>query len=374
MRIGIDLRLHAYAPGGISRYARHLAQALAPQLVREGSRAEKLTLVQHRRESAPVDVPGSRVYRAWTPPHHRLERWALGAELLPLKFDLFHSPDFIPPAWGARHTVITVHDLNFLYYPQYLTADARRYYNDQIAWAVTRADAILADSHATRRDLEYLLHVDPARVTVTHLAADAHFHPLPPEETAPVLARYGLEPGYLLFVGTWEPRKNLPGLLEALAQLHARGEKRVLVIAGRPGWLYDDIFARVKALHLESWVRFIEQVPGADLVSLYNGALLLAMPSFYEGFGLPALEALQCETPVVVADRASLPEVVGEAGLLIDPDDPATIADACWRIAQDVALRARLLAAGRDQVQAFTWEETARRTLEVYRRVLITTP
>ncbi|HOU15170.1 MAG TPA: glycosyltransferase family 1 protein [Anaerolineae bacterium] len=365
MHIGIDLRLHAYAPGGISRYARHLAQALPPLLA-----SETLTLVQHRRESDPMDVPGARVCRAWTPPHHRLERWALGAELFPLKLDLFHSTDFIPPAWGARRMVITVHDLNFLYYPQYLTADARRYYNDQIAWAVTRADAILADSHATQRDLERLLHVDPVRITVTHLAAEAYFRPLPPEETQIVLARYGLEPGYLLFVGTWEPRKNLPGLLEALAQLHARGEKRVLVIAGRPGWLYDEIFTRVKALHLEPWVRFIEQVPGADLVALYNGAVLLAMPSFYEGFGLPALEALQCGTPVVVADRASLPEVVGIAGLLIDPDDPSTIADACWRIIHDAALRVRLQMEGQEQVRNFTWEETARRTFEVYRRVL----
>jgi len=365
MHIGIDLRLHSYAPGGISQYARRLTQALAPHLA-----PETLTLVPHRRERALLDVPDARVYRAWTPPHHRLERWLLGAELLPLRLDLFHSTDFIPPAWGARRTVITVHDLNFLYYPQYLTADARRYYNDQIAWAVTRADAILADSYATHRDLERLLHVDLARVTVTHLAADAHFRPLPPEEVAPVLARYGLEPGYLLFVGTWEPRKNLPGLLEALAQLHARGEKRVLVIAGRPGWLYDEVFARVQSLRLEPWVRFIEQVPGVDLVGLYNGALLLAMPSFYEGFGLPALEALQCGTPVVVADRASLPEVVGIAGMLVDPDDPTTIADACWRIVHDAALRARLQAAGQDQVKAFTWEETARRTLEVYRRVL----
>ncbi len=364
MYIGIDLRLHAYAPGGISRYARHLARAIAPLLA-----SETLTLVQHRRESDPVTAPGARVYAAWTPPHHRLERWTLGAELFPLKLEVFHSTDFIPPAWGARRMVITVHDLNFLYYPQYLTADARRYYNAQIAWAVSRADAILADSYATRRDLERLLHVDPARVTVAHLAADAYFRPLPPEETQAVLARYGLEPGYLLFVGTWEPRKNLPGLLEALAQLHAWGEKRVLVIAGRPGWLYDEIFTRVQTLRLESWVRFIEHVPGPDLVALYNGALLLAMPSFYEGFGLPALEALQCGTPVVVADRGSLPEVVGLAGLLIDPDDPTTIADACRRIIHDGALRARLQAEGQEQVRTFTWEETARRTLEVYRRV-----
>jgi glycosyltransferase involved in cell wall biosynthesis len=365
MRIGIDLRLHAYAPGGISRYARRLAPALA-NLLDPGA----LTLVRHRRDVAPPCVPDARIYRAWTPPHHALERWTLGAELAPLRLDLFHSTDFIPPAWGARRRVITVHDLNFLYYPEHLTAEARRYYNDQIMWAVDRADAILADSHATRRDLEAQLGVPPERITVTHLAADAIFRPLPEAQVRPVLARYGLAPGYLLFVGTWEPRKNLVGLVEALARLHARGEKRTLVFVGRPGWLYDRVFARIEALHLQAWVGFIEEVPVADLVGLYNGALLLAMPSFYEGFGLPALEAMQCGTPTVVADRASLPEVVGKAGLLIDPEEPDTLAEACWRIAHDEALRRRLTAAGRRRARTFTWTRTARKTLDVYNAML----
>lgn len=365
MRIGLDLRLHAYAPGGIANYARHLAPALAALLP-----AQALTLVAHRREREPLTVPGTRARRAWTPPHHRLERWALGAELAPLRLDVWHATDFIPPAWGARRMVITVHDLNFLYYPQYLTADARRYYNGQIAWAVARADAILADSYATQRDLERLLHVPPERVTVAHLAAEDGFRPLPDAEMRATLARYGLEPGYLLFVGTWEPRKNLPGLLEALALLHAAGEKRRLVIAGRPGWLYDDIFARVQHLHLEPWVRFIEEVPPGDLAALYNGALLLTMPSFYEGFGFPALEAMQCGTPAVVADRASLPEVVGDAGVRINPDDPATLAEAFRRIAQDAAWRAQLSAAGLKQAARFRWDATARITLGVYQRVV----
>ncbi len=365
MRIGIDLRLHAYAPGGISRYARHLAVGLT-RIVEPQS----LTLIEHRRESDSLNVPGARVVRAWTPPHHRLERWTLGLECWPWHLDLLHSTDFIPPAWGARRFVITVHDLNFLYYPQYLTADARRYYNDQIAWAVNYAHMILADSYATRRDLGRLLGVSEARVAVVHLAADTHFRPLPSEVTLDVLGRYGLEPGYLLFVGTWEPRKNLPGLLEALALLHARGEPRHLVIAGRPGWLYDEVFARVKQLHLEPWVRFIERVPGEDLVAFYNGALALVLPSFYEGFGLPALEAMQCGTPTVVANRASLPEVVGEVGLLIDPEDPGTIADACWRVARDDALRARLQLQGVCWAETFTWAQTAQATLAVYERAL----
>lgn len=365
MRIGIDLRLHAYAPGGISRYARRLAEHLAPLLP-----PEALHLFYHRKESSPLDVPETQAHRLWTPPHHRLERWALGAELFPHRLDLFHSTDFIPPAWGARRFVITVHDLNFLYYPQYLTDEARRYYNEQIAWALDRADAIVADSHATQRDLARLRDVPPARVTVVHLAANPVFRPLPKAKVRSTLAHYDLTPGYLLFVGTWEPRKNLPGLLEALARLHARGERRRLVIVGRPGWLYEEIFAKVAALELTPWVRFIERALLADLVALYNGALLLAMPSFYEGFGFPALEAMQCGTPAVVADRASLPEVVGDAGLLIDPEQPETLAAACWRIAHEPRLRERLREAGFEQAATFTWDAAARKTLDVYRRVL----
>ncbi len=379
MRIGIDLRLQAYAPGGISRYARHLAMELAPRLA-----PETLTLIQHRRDPDSLHIPHTRTVRAWTPPHHPLERWALGAECFPLRLDILHSTDFIPPAWGARRFVITVHDLNFLYYPQYLTAEARRYYNNQIQWAVSRADAILADSTATQQDLVQLLDVAPERVSVVALAADEHFRPLPYEETQKSLRKYGLSVGsqfntsedktdiassYILFIGTWEPRKNLLGLLEALAMLHARGERRHLVIAGRPGWLYDEIFTRVQSLKLASWVHFMEHVPERDLCALYNGALLLTMPSFYEGFGLPALEAMQCGTPTVVSDRASLPEVVGDAGLLVNPDDPSTIAEAFWRVARDEALRAHLREAGLAQARRFTWAETARKTLEVYKRL-----
>ncbi len=364
-RVGLDLRLHAYAPGGISRYARRLAEQLAQLLP-----PETLHLAYHRHERTPLALAGTCAHRLWTPPHHRLERWTLGAELYPQRLNLFHSTDFIPPAWGARHSVITVHDLNFLYYPQYLTAEARHYYNEQIAWAVARADAIIADSHATQRDLEQLLDVPAERVTVIHLAAERVFRPLPPAEVKLALAHHSLEPGYLLFVGTWEPRKNLPALLQALALLHAGGDSCRLVIAGRPGWLYAEIFALVQQLGLEQWVHFLADVSLSDLIALYNGAVLLALPSFYEGFGLPALEAMQCGTPTVVADRASLPEVVGEAGLLIDPESPETLAEACRRLLRDEELRARLREAGFRQAARFTWEATARQTIEVYQEVL----
>lgn len=365
MRVGLDLRLHAYAPGGISRYARRLAQALAAAMP-----TDQLTLISHRKERDPVVVAGARAKRVWTPPHHPLERWALGAELLPQRLDVLHSTDFIPPAWGARRLVVTIHDLNFLHYPEYLTVEARRFYNDQIAWAVTRADTILVDSYATQRDLIQLLNVAGERIVVAQLAAGDHFHPLPAGDVAATLGAHELEKGYILFVGVWEPRKNLPGLLEAYAMLRKQACTTKLVIAGRPGWLYGDIYTRIRALELEAHVRFLENLDLNELVALYNGAAVLVMPSFYEGFGLPALEAMKCGTPVVVADRASLPEVVGEAGLLIDPEAPESIAAAVGRLLEDPELRATCREAGFKQAATFSWQKTAERTVRAYRMAL----
>jgi glycosyltransferase involved in cell wall biosynthesis len=266
--------------------------------------------------------------------------------------------------------VITVHDLSFLYYPQCLTDESRRYYNRQIRWAVRRADHILADSHATKSDLISLLDVPPEKVTVVHLAADGAFHPVTDAEAGRIAGKYGLELGYLLCVGTLEPRKNLPGLLQAYRLLLDRGTTTApLVLVGGKGWLYDEVFERIEALRLEGYVRFLHDVPDTDLPGMYNAASVLTTPSFYEGFGLPALEAMACGTPVVVADRASLPEVVGDAGLLVDPDDTDSIAKALRRVLTDDPLRARMRELGLAQAASFTWERAAQATLAVYREV-----
>ena len=367
MRIGIDVRITYYTRGGISNYALRLLPALA------ALDAETDYCVLHSRKDKhpPLPGPNFRPVVCWTPAHHRWERWALGIEAARLGLDLLHSPDFIPPAFGYRHSVITVHDLNFLYYPQFLTAESRRYYNDQIAWAVGRTDHVLADSHATRTDLISMLGVEPDRVTVVHLAADPSYRPLPAEEAGKVISKYDLEPGYLLFVGTLEPRKNLPGLLQAYRLLRDEGAASVpLVLVGGKGWLYDEIFERVEALHLADHVRFLHDVPNAHLPGLYSAAGVLATPSFYEGFGLPALEAMAFGTPVVVSDRASLPEVVGEAGLLVNPDDPEDIARALSCALNDKALRAQIRERGLAQAACFTWEKAARETLAVYQKIL----
>lgn len=368
VRIGIDARILAYRRGGIARYVEHLLLALATA----DPHSDYSVLCNWRHRDRPRPGPNFRCVTTWTPCHHRLERWALGVEVSRLGLDLLHSPDFIPPAFGAPRFVITVHDLNFLYYPQFLTAESRRYYNEQVGWAIGRADHILADSEATRTDLIQLLKVPPQKVTAVPLAADPALGPRPASQVRTALVGYGLEPGYLLFVGTLEPRKNLAGLLSAYRILLDRKVTQApLVVVGGRGWLYEDIFARVEALGLAGRVRFLHNVPDSDLSALYNGAALLASPSFYEGFGLPALEAMACGTPVVVSDRGSLPEVVGRAGVLVNPDQPESIAEGMARVLDDAGLRARLREEGLAQAAQFTWEETAHKTLRVYRQVLL---
>lgn len=366
MRIGIDARIAHYSRGGIRSYVVHLLQALAEQ----GGHDYRILRSRKDHDTLQSDAGFGNV-SCWTPSHHPLERWTLSVEIARLRLDLLHSPDFIPPAFGYGRSVITVHDLNFLYYPRFLNAESRRYYNEQIEWAVERADHVLADSYATRDDLVSLLGVAPDKVTVVHLAADPSFRPLSQAVASQIAARYRLELGFLLFVGTLEPRKNIPGLLLAYRMLlDRRVTDRPLVLVGGKGWLYDEILDRTAALDLSDHVRFLHNVPDADLPGLYSAASLLMMPSFHEGFGLPALEAMSCGTPVVVANRASLPEVVGEAGLLVDPDDPEDIAEALKRVLTQESERERMRRAGLERAEAFSWERVARETRAVYEELL----
>lgn len=367
MRIGIDARLNYYRPGGIAEYTRHVIDELAVL-----DRTIAYHVIHHFRARQTLGA-GDNVTRidALTPSHHRLERWTLTLELIRHRLDLLHSPDVIPPQGGARRQVITVHDLHFLHYPQFMTAASRRYYNDQIAWAVRHADHILVDSCATRDDLGNLLSVPEDKVTVHMLGVNQGFRPLPPEDIRPVRARLGLPESYILFVGTFEPRKNIPGLLRAYRLLRQDlPDAPPLVLVGRRGWLYDDIFQQVSALELTRYVIWIENAAQDDLPAIYSGADVLALPSHYEGFGLTALEAMACGVPAVVANRSSLPEVVGDAGLLVDPDDPAAIADGLRRALVDDALRAELIRTGVARAATFTWRRTAEIVLQVYRLCL----
>lgn len=365
MRLGLDVRLTYYTQGGIAKYIARLAAAL-PDLARD-----HVHLHFYRRGHQQNFSERARRVECWTPAHHRWEAWALAAELSPHRLDLLHSPDFIPPRAGGRRRVITVHDLAFLRYPQFLTPESRRYYNGQIAAAVRQADAIAADSQATADDLGTWLQVPPEKITVIHLGLDPEFAPRPAEAVRATLQASNLPHGYLLFVGTFEPRKNVPGLLRAYAGLRALApDAPPLVLAGLKGWLFDETLRLAQELGLAGQVRFLENFPAAQLPDLYAGAAALVLPSHYEGFGFPVLEAMGTGTPVVIANRSSLPEIAGGAAIQADPDDAEALAQAMRQVLDDASLRDSLVRRGRANAARFTWERTARETLALYQRVL----
>lgn len=357
MHIGIDARLTYYRTGGISTYIRRLVRAL------ETLDTHNRYTIFHSRKASESLVTRFNRAALWTPAHHRLERLALSVELARFRLDVLHSPDFIPPLHGAKKHVITVHDLTFLHYPQYLTAASSRYYNDQIESAVRQADHILADSEATKHDLKTMLNVPADRITVHMLGVDESFRPLPPDVLTHYRQQLELPSDYLLFVGTFEPRKNILGLLEGYRALL---NPPPLVLVGKRGWLFDETMAKIDALELGNKILLRENVSQEALPAVYNMARVLVMPSFYEGFGLTALEAMACGTMPIVSSRSSLPEVVGDVGLQIDPDDPTTITAALQHALTDDDWREDMQQRGLERAAKFTWERTARTALSVY--------
>jgi glycosyltransferase involved in cell wall biosynthesis len=364
MHIGIDTRLTYYRTGGISTYMRRLVSALETL-----DTVNRYTIFRSRKASETL-VRRFQQAALWTPSHHRLERLALSVELARFRLDVLHSPDFIPPVRGAKRHVITVHDLTFLHYPQYLTQDSRRYYNDQIQTAVSQADHILADSIATKNDLIQMLSVAADKITVHMLGVDERFKPLPPEILATMYEALDLPREYILFVGTFEPRKNIYGLLRAYRELITRlPDAPPIVLVGRRGWLFDETMANIRTLELGGRVVWREDISDEQLPVVYNGAAALVMPSFYEGFGFPALEAMACGTVPIVSNRSSLPEVVGEVGLQVDPDDITGLAAAMQQALTDSEWRERMRTAGIERAKTFTWQNTAAVVKAVYEAV-----
>ena len=363
--IGIDARLTHYRIGGISTYIKRILLALEQLAVKH-----RFTVFQSRKSKTALSKRFP-LAKLWTPPHHAWERAALSLELSRHRLDLMHSPDFIAPLCGAKRHIITVHDLSFIHYPEYITAASRRYYNAQIEASVRRADHILADSQATRQDLIDILDVPAEKITVHKLGVDEQFRPLPLEVSAPVIQSLGLPDEYILFLGTIEPRKNLVGLAKAYRDLLSElPDLPKLVIAGRPGWHTEQLMADFADVGISDHVIFLHELADEQLPALYNHALTLVTPSFYEGFGLPALEAMACGTAPIVSHVASLPEIVGDVGLLVDPHDVSAIAAAMKRALLDSDWRKRQADAGVQRAKQFSWDATARIVQNVYDAVL----
>ncbi|NTU80748.1 MAG: glycosyltransferase family 4 protein [Chloroflexales bacterium] len=279
--------------------------------------------------------------------------------------DLFHGVLNVIPLACPVPGVVTVHDLAFIRFPQTFRAYNRTYLDFATRLSARRATRILAVSEHTKREVVGILGVPAERVVVTPNAARAHFRPPEPAALAAFRAAKGLPERFVFYVGTLEPRKNLTTLLEAYAEV-ARRHDVPLLVGGGKGWLYDAVFKRLEELGLRERVRFVGYIEEDELPLWYAAATVFVFPSIYEGFGMPPLEAMACGTPVVTSNSSSLPEVVGEAGLMVSPYDPAAFAEAIDRVLGDADLRHELRARGLARARSFDWRVTAERTLAAY--------
>lgn len=294
------------------------------------------------------------------------QRWRLRGE----RQALYHSPNYFLPPFPGR-TVTTVHDLSHHLYPQFHPAARADYLRRMLPRSLARADHVITDSESARHDLVTHLGYPADRITAVPLGVNPAFRPHSPQELAPTLARLGLPAqGYTLYVGTIEPRKNLDRLLSAYEQLPLALRAHVpLVMAGSPGWQSEHTHTRMESAANAGWLRYLRFVAQADLPALYAGAALFAYPSLYEGFGLPVLEAMASGVPVVTSKVSSLPEVVGNVALTIDPLDTHALATALAQGLQDDPWRQGARQAGPERAAGFTWERCAARTVAVYQQV-----
>ena len=362
MLIGIDAsRAVAACPTGTEIYSRRLIQAL---LTLESPHRFRLYL----RSTSPADTfPGAELRvipcpRLWT--HLRLS-W----EIAHRPPDVLFVPAHVLPLIHPRVSLATVHDLGYLHFPKAHPWRQRLYLDLSTRWNARTAAHLLADSEATKADLVAHYGTPSDKITVAYPGRDETLTPVrDPAAIEAVKARYGIVGDYFLYLGTLQPRKNLARLITAFAAL---SPETILVLAGKRGWLYEDLFAQVRHLSLAGRVLFPGYVPDEDKAALLSGALAFVFPSLYEGFGLPVLEAQACGCPVITSTTSSPPEVAGDAALLVNPSDTEAIAGAMQRIAADSALRKTLIERGFVNVRRFSWAACAQSVLSIIEQSVV---
>ena len=352
------------SPSGIGRYSRELLDAVR----RTGVELTVLNAgARGVRENA-VDLVGAGLL----PGLLTLGQFEIAWAAHRCGLELIHDPTgSLPLLLVHARRIVTIHDA----IPFTLAATSTTFdwliYHIWLPLAVRYVDAVITDSQQSKLDIIRNLPVITEKVTIISIAANRSYQPLSREDVQVTLARYGLDFPYLLYVGSIEPRKNLIRLLQAYAMLHAWSPRWHLVIVGaRNFWKSSPVAEAVEKQNLKEWVHFTGYIPETDLPALYNGADLFVFPSLYEGFGLPVLEAMACGTPVVTSRTSSLPEVAGDAALLVDPHNVDEIAAAMQRVLSDPGLAGELCAKGLARAAEFSWERTARETIAVYERVL----
>ena len=377
--IALNAQLLSLAPGyrsaGINRYIYNLLVNLAQIEDRYHLTAflsdENFPPIGHLKRQLsrlPTERPFVRVL--W---EQFVQPWVLWRQ----GFALLHAMAFVAPLWSSCPAVVTVYDLSFRRYPDSFRRGNRLYLSMFVRLTGKRAAHFIAISRHTAADMVQLLEIDPTRISVVYCGVEERYRPLPPQEVEAFRRQRALPDRMILYLGTIEPRKNLLHLvrayrlmLEAWGGGSTGGSQPRLVIAGAKGWMWEEIFRQVEGLALGGQVIFPGYIPGDELPYWYNAAECFVYPSRYEGFGLPVLEAMACGTPVIASNAASLPEVVGEAGLTVAPDDVQALAAAMLQVLGASDLQEALRQRGRRQAGLFSWRRAAEETMGVYDLVL----
>jgi glycosyltransferase involved in cell wall biosynthesis len=371
MKIGFDISALCLPRSGVGQYQyqllRHLLKidrqnnySLYAFNFRSRERFKELKLEAHNSHMRVFPIPQKLMALSWlTAGTPSIDKVTGGADVCQV------SEICIPPAKQTKR-VAFVHDLTPLLFPQYHSKT--NVFLQKIRFSkLGEVDAILTNSEATKKDIVERLGLGSEKIYVTPLGAGEHFRPMVERETKPVLAKFGLRKPYILFVGTLEPRKNLVTLVQAFNRLKSEnGIPHQLVLAGRKGWLYESLMAEIGRSPYAADIRLTGYVADEEVPALISAADAFAYPSFYEGFGLPVLEAMQCGTPVVTSAISSLPEVGGDACLYADPHSEAELADRLFLILNDAEFRRQLSEKGIQRAKQFSWERCARETLKVY--------
>jgi glycosyltransferase involved in cell wall biosynthesis len=384
VRVGIDVVGALRPDTGAGRYTAGFVRALveiAPELELvlfcnafwAGDLGEALGLA---RPIVNPRIPGRVLLTAW----RRLQWPPIDALIGPV--DVFHASDWIHPPQRRGATVTTVHDLGALVHPEWYAPGVVDIHRRKNRAAAERAAAIITGSEFTRREFLDLHGVDENRVHVVYYGVSSVFRPVDPERASATARRFGLSRPFLLYVGTRERRKNLLGLMNIFARVSGRRPEAMLAVVGMRPWVEasrvhgvehwngNEVEERMRQLGAAARVRILGHVSLLELLDLYSAAEAFVYPSYYEGFGLPALEAMACGLPVVASSASALPEVVGDAGVLVDPDEHDAFADAVLRMLDDDGFRERCRARGLERASRFTWEATALGTMKVYKKAV----
>jgi glycosyltransferase involved in cell wall biosynthesis len=371
-RIGLNAQLYStrqsYRGAGVSHYILGLLNALpfadpeAEYIAFLNEPGSSFAGWQAVRTRLPEARPGRRIL------------WEQTAQPLLARrehLDLVHAPVYVGPLLAPCPTVVTIHDMSFYLFPELFQPAKRLYLQTMTRFSARRASAVICDSESTRRDVLQILGLTQERVHTVHIGIDAEMQPLPRDRISEFRRAKQLPSQFILFVGTLEPRKNLPLLLEAFAWLIQHSQlPHHLVLGGGKGWYYQAIERQVEGLGLRSRVHFPGFIPQYELPLWYNSADLFVYPSLYEGFGLPPLEAMACGVPVITSNVSSLPEVVGEGGVMVDPNNPENLGQEMRRLLSDTDARAGLCSRGLERAQSFSWHKTARQTAALYHAIL----